>query len=164
LGSVSAQVAAHARCPVAVVRRPPGPGTKVVVGIDGSAQAGQVLRLGAAQARRTGGTLLAVHAYRLPPLPAAYAPNPGVDEHVCRATADEVLDRVLRDSEQAVTDVKVERLVQGGPPAWVLVEAAADAGGLVVGARGLGGFTGLVLGSVSQQVVRHAPCPVLVAH
>ena len=62
------------------------------------------------------------------------------------------------------TDVKIERRVVHGPPARVLLEAAAGAAVLVVGARGLGGFSGLVLGSVSQQVVRHAPGPVIVAH
>lgn len=164
VGSVSAHLAAHARCPVAVVRPPAGTGTDVVVGLDGSAQADAALHLGLAEARRLGGALVAVHAYRLPPLPAAYAPNPGVDVSGHRAAAEEALDRVLGDIEQDVTDVKVERLVRPGPPARVLLEAAADAAALVVGARGLGGFTGLMLGSVSQQVLRHAPCPVLIAH
>jgi nucleotide-binding universal stress UspA family protein len=164
VGSTSAQLAAHARCPVAVVRPPTGRGTDVVVGIDGSAQSNAALRLGLAEARRIGGTLIATHAYRLPPLPAAYAPNPGIDERVHRTAAEEVLDRALGDIEQGVTDVKLERLVRPGPPARVLLEAATDAAALVVGARGLGGFTGLILGSVSQQVLRHAPCPVVIAH
>ena len=46
----------------------------------------------------------------------------------------------------------------------MLVAAADGAAALVVGARGLGGFTGLIVGSVSQQVLRHAHCPVLIAH
>jgi nucleotide-binding universal stress UspA family protein len=164
IGSVSAQLAAHARCPVAVVRPPAGHGSDVVVGIDGSAQSEQALRLGLTEARRLGGALIAVHAYQLPPLPAAYAPNPGIDETAHRATAEEVLDRTLADIEQTATDVKIERRVQAGPPARVLLEASADAAALVIGARGLGGFTGLILGSVSQQLIRHAPCPVIVVH
>jgi nucleotide-binding universal stress UspA family protein len=164
LGSVSAQLAAHARCPVAVVRPPTGPGTDVVVGIDGSAQSDRALRLALTEARRLGGTLTAVHAYQLPPLPAAYAPNPGIDATAHHAAAEETLDRALADIDQTRTDVKIERRVQPGPPARVLLEAATDAAALIVGARGLGGFTGLILGSVSQQVLRHAPCTVLIAH
>ena len=64
---------------------------------------------------------------------------------------------------RSATDVKIKRLVQAGPPARVLCEAAADAAALVVGVRGLGGFAGMVLGSVSQQVLRHAPGTVVVA-
>ncbi|MEX0868262.1 MAG: universal stress protein, partial [Nitriliruptoraceae bacterium] len=59
-------------------------------------------------------------------------------------------------------DVAVETRVVAGTPARVLVAQAADADLLVVAARGLGGFRGLMLGSVSQQVVTHAPCPVVV--
>ncbi len=166
LGSVSAQVAAHARCPVAVVRKPAsGTAADVVVGVDGSAQSDHALRLGLAEARRFGGTLVAVHGYRLPPLPAAYAPNPGVDEKAHRASAESVLDQALADVEAATPEMKIERRIAAGPPARALLEAsAAGAAALVVGSRGLGGFAGLVLGSVSQQVVRHAPCPVIVAH
>jgi nucleotide-binding universal stress UspA family protein len=61
-------------------------------------------------------------------------------------------------------EVEQRRAVVPGPPAGVLLEAARGAAALVVGARGLGGFAGLVAGSVSQQVLRHADCPVLVAH
>ncbi len=54
-----------------------GTATDVVVGIDGSAESARALELGLAEARRTGGTLIALHAYRYPPVAAAYAPDPG---------------------------------------------------------------------------------------
>jgi nucleotide-binding universal stress UspA family protein len=56
----------------------------------------------------------------------------------------------------------VERVVREGQPAEVLVEAAEDADLLVVGSRGLGGFRGLLLGSVGQQCAHHARCPVVI--
>ena len=58
--------------------------------------------------------------------------------------------------------MECERLAPEGPPATVLVEQASDASMLVVGSRGRGTVAGLVLGSVSQEVVKHAACPVLV--
>ena len=63
----------------------------------------------------------------------------------------------------ATLDLDVEARAVHGAPAAVLLEAAANASMLVVGARGVGGFAGLALGSVSQQVLRHAPCTVIVA-
>jgi nucleotide-binding universal stress UspA family protein len=163
-GSVAGHVAAHARCPVAVVGRAPAAGaTDVVVGVDGSAQSYAALRLGVFEARRFGGALIPVHAYRLPPLPAAYGPNPGVDAESHRVAAEERLDRALAGVETDAPDVKMQRWVVHGAPAAALADASDGAAALVVGARGLGGFAGLVLGSVSQQVIRHAPCPVVVA-
>ncbi|HEY6748791.1 MAG TPA: universal stress protein [Mycobacteriales bacterium] len=163
VGSVSAQVAAHARCPVAVIHPGSPTAADVVVGVDGSVQSDRAIRIGLAEAHRTGGSLIAVHSYRCPPLPATYAPNPGVDTEAHRLAAEELLDRALGDIETR-TDIKVQRRVVHGGPAAVLLEAATGAAVLVVGARGLGGFSGLVLGSVSQQVIRHAPCPVIVSH
>jgi len=164
MGSVSGQVAEHGHCPVAVVRAPASSATDVVVGIDGSAESRRALRLGLAEARRTGGTLLAVHAYRLPAVAAAYAPNPGVEPVGHRQLAEQTLAGALGEVETENPDVKIERRVEHGPAARVLLAAAGGAAALVVGARGLGGFAGLVTGSVSQQVLRHAHCPVLVAH
>ena len=164
MGSVSGQLAEHAACPVAVVRPVHGSAVDVVVGIDGSPESGRALQLGLAEARRTGGTLIALHAYRYVPVAAAYAPNPGIDQFSQRELAEENLDRALGDVEERNPDVKIERRIEHGSSAAVLVAAADGAAALVVGARGLGGFAGLILGSVSQQVLRHAHCPVLVAH
>ncbi len=164
MGSVSGQLAEHAACPVAVVR-PATPGAvDVVVGIDGSPASARALELGLAEARRTGGTLIALHAYRYPPVAAAYAPNPGYGADSQREVAEQTLTDALGDVEGRNPDVKIERRVDHGPAARVLLGAADGAAVLVVGARGMGGFTGLIAGSVSQQVLRHAHCPVLVAH
>ena len=163
MGSVSGQVAEHAHCPVAVVRPVAASATDVVVGVDGSDEWICALQLGIRAARRTGGTLIALHAYRLPPVSAGYAANPGVDAVSYREMAEKTLGDVL-SLEARDPDVTIERRVDHGPAARVLLAVAEGAAALVVGARGLGGFKGLATGSVSQQVLRHAHCPVLVAH
>ena len=164
MGTVSGQVAEHGHCPVAVVRPTARAATDVVVGIDGSERSAGALDLALAQARRTGGTLVAVHALQLPPGAGACAPNPGVNLTDHREMAEKCLDDALGDVEARNPDVRIERRVEPGPAARVLLHAADGAAALVVGARGLGGFAGLVTGSVSQQVLRHARCPVLVVH
>ena len=164
MGSMSGQVAEHASCPVAVARPVDGSAADIVVGIDSSPQSARALELGLAEARRTHGTLIALHAYRYPPVAAAYAPNPGYNANSQREMAERTLAEALGDVEARNPDVKIERRIDHGPAARVLLEAADGAAVLVVGARGMGGFTGLIVGSVSQQVMRHAHCPVLVAH
>jgi nucleotide-binding universal stress UspA family protein len=165
-GSVAAQVAAHGHCPVAVVRPPADRfSTDVVVGVDGSAASQAALLLAADDARRSGGTLVAVHGYRLPPLGAAgnvarFGPGAADSRHAAEA----VLDHALRASDLAASDLKIERRVMPGSAAAALIDASTGAAAVYVGARGLGGFTGLILGSVSQQLVRHAAGPVIVVH
>ena len=104
-------------------------------------------------------------AYGYPPVAAAYAPNPGFGAAGLRELAEQTLaDAALGEVEARNPDVKIERRIEHGPTAGVLLAAADGATALVVGARGPGGFTGLIVGSVSQQVLRHARCPVLAAH
>jgi len=163
LGSVAEQVATNARCPVAVVRPPSAPDlVDVVAGVDGSSHSDVTLRLAAAEAARFGGRLIVVHAYRLPP-PAEYGPNAGVDEPHHRAAAEELVERALDHLRTDRETLKIEaRAVHGGAAA-ALIDAASTAAVLVVGARGSGGFERLRIGSVSQHVLRQAPCTVVIA-
>lgn len=73
-----------------------------------------------------------------------------------------MLEKAVDDALGVTPGVEVEQSVLEGTPAQVLVEAAQGADLLVVGTRGHGGFTGLLLGSVSQQAAHHAPCPVVI--
>jgi nucleotide-binding universal stress UspA family protein len=163
LGSVAEQVAASARCPVAVVRPASTPDpVDVVVGVDGSSHSDLTLRLAATEAARFGGRLIVVHAYRLP-VPAEYGPNAGVDEPHHRAAAEELVERTLDQLGPDSDGLKIEtRAVHDGAAA-ALLNAASAAAVLVVGARGLGGFERLRIGSVSQHVLRHASCAVIIA-
>jgi nucleotide-binding universal stress UspA family protein len=84
-------------------------------------------------------------------------------EEVFRSRAERVLDTLLGEVEEAVGDVEVRRtVIEDRHPAEALVSVSADADLLVVGSRGLGGFTEMLLGSVSHAAVLHAVCPVVV--
>jgi nucleotide-binding universal stress UspA family protein len=76
--------------------------------------------------------------------------------------AEELLRKTVEPALATRPGVHVTTRAGQGPPARTLIDAAAGADLLVVGSRGRGGFAGLLLGSVSQQVVNHAPCPVVV--
>jgi nucleotide-binding universal stress UspA family protein len=157
LGSVSTQVAGHARCPVLVVRpaeRPggtavEGPEGPVVVGVDGSEPGRLAVTLAAEEAVRRGAGLVLMH----------------VEAAQQRAGEADLLDAAAADVRTRHPGLTAERRpVRAAKPERALVEASGQAGLLVVGSRGRGGFAGLLLGSVSQAVVQHAHCPVLIAH
>jgi nucleotide-binding universal stress UspA family protein len=78
--------------------------------------------------------------------------------------AQQVADDAFAAAKKLQTSLEGEALAPQGQPADVLLEEGADAALIVVGRRGLGGFRSLLLGSVSQQVVQHATCPVVVVN
>lgn len=140
---------------------------RVVVGIDGSAHGRQALAFAFAEARLRGVGLRVVHAWTVPPLTlAGIAVMPVVEQVHDELRSD--AEAVLREELEAVVPdrdgVEIETLAVEGQPAAVLVAAAAGAELLVVGSRGHGSLVGAVLGSVSQQCLHHAPCPVAVVH
>jgi len=135
-------------------------GTDVVVGVDGSPSSKAALRWALDQARLTKARLRAVIAWEVTP----YA-GWGVLAHEDFGAA---AGKLLRETvEEALgydppLDVEVVETVRPGHPAQVLIDESARATLLVVGSRGHGGFSGTLLGSVSQLCVQHAHCPVLV--
>jgi len=141
-------------------------GHRIVVGVDGTAPSKSALRWAIHQARLTGASVDAVTGYRIPP-PLYQPPKmvAGVDikdfeESACRILTEAVSD--VSDVSATDSEVQVAQQVIHGNPAKVLVDAADGADLLVLGNRGHGGFTGMLLGSVSTHCVTHAHCPVAV--
>jgi nucleotide-binding universal stress UspA family protein len=152
-------------------RTPPA----VVVGVDGSDGAKEALRWALAEARLRKAPLRIVHAWTYAYMGVAaggfgymggFGPNSviEVENNDLQRAAEELVDRLIAEVVGDVKDIQIEREVIDGGAAEVLIGAAASGDLLVVGSRGHGGFAGLLLGSVSQQCVHHAPCPVVVVH
>jgi nucleotide-binding universal stress UspA family protein len=130
----------------------------VIVGVDGSAESVTALKWASAYASVTGATLRAAIAWHYPavgPGPVGLAPE---------SVSDEVRQSMRRVLANAVAAAKAdaEQVVAYGHPAQVLVDASKAAELLVVGSRGHGAFTGMMVGSVSIHCVTHAHCPVVV--
>jgi nucleotide-binding universal stress UspA family protein len=171
LGSVSLAVARHVSCPVLVVKgRPRKKLENVLVAMDGSEDSFQALRflLSLPLGRQTKLRLLSVvEPIRYP----ASAPG-ALRGHLTqmlkeleserRGQLEKVLEGAAAQLEGSIT--RVTRSTPTGDPADVIVAGAAarDTDLVVVGARGLGGMTRLLLGSVSEKVLRYAGCPVLI--
>jgi nucleotide-binding universal stress UspA family protein len=138
----------------------------IVVGVDHSHGARAALRFAFEEARLRRATLRAVHAWLFGYIGTvgfeSSFPVLGGELDELRSAAEAALDTTLQEALPDAGGVTIERRVVGGTPAAVLVEESRDAEMLVVGSRGLGGFSGLLLGSVSQQCAHHAACPVVV--
>ncbi|MFE7524554.1 universal stress protein [Kitasatospora sp. NPDC057542] len=136
---------------------------RIVVGVDGSPASEQALRWAIDYARAVGGTVHAIAAWEYPAfygwagqgVPTVETFNP---EEIAGKTLSEAITKVAGDD----AGVRITESVMPGNAARALLEAAKGAALIVVGSRGLGGFTGVLLGSVSRHLTEHAPCPVVV--
>jgi nucleotide-binding universal stress UspA family protein len=161
LGSVSNQCVHHAPCPVTVVRETLDSSrrARLVVGVDGSACGHEALMWAIAEAAARQQPLIAVAAWSWLDQPSGFDPDFGATD--VTAMAETAVARARREVSGG-SDLDIEIRPVNDLPARALVEASSDASLLVVGSRGLGGFRGLLLGSVSNNSVRHAHCPVVV--
>jgi nucleotide-binding universal stress UspA family protein len=137
------------------------PAGRIVVGVDGSASSAEALRWAAGQARLTGAELHAVMSWELP---TSYAWGPVMDDTDWEGDTRAALEQAITETLDEADAQRVQRHVVRGHPALALLDASEGADLLVVGSRGHGGFAGMLLGSVSQHVIAHATCPVLVIH
>lgn len=152
VGSTGVELASHATCPVVIVRhvdRPDGGNAgRVVVGVDGTHGGHEMIGFAFEQAAYRGCGLTAVHACR--------GRGAGrFDERLLAAGP-------LAGWRERYPRVDVRLDIVPGRAGGVLATASAGARLLVVGARGRGGFVGLLSGSVSQAVLHHACCPVAI--
>ena len=169
LGSVALPVVAHAHCPVVVV---PGDTLvaeprRILVAVDGSDASSRAVEMAFTIADATGATVTAVVGWNL-----EIHEGVVVTEHSSERWA--AVERRYAAVGHGIVDpvsarhpgVEVDVVVRHGSPARAVVETAAelDVDLVVVGSRGLGGFRGLLLGSVSRRVVEHAGRVVMVVH
>ncbi|GID32570.1 universal stress protein [Paractinoplanes brasiliensis] len=161
LGSVSVAVSAHAKCPVVVVRGEPAGEAPVVVGVDDSpsAQVALVFAVEAALARGVG--LRVIRAW---PQVTGLWEQSQIVTRVVTEQERRPFDELIAGWQRKHPELTISAEAVVAHPAAALAEAGRDAQLLVVGTRGRGAMLGMVLGSVSQHVLRHSPCTVVVAH
>ncbi len=138
----------------------------VVVGVDSSDGAKEALRFALDEAKLRQATLRVVHTWLYGNIGVkgieGFTPVVGADLGDLRRAAEVALDATMHEVVPDPNGLAIERRVVEGAPATVLVDESRHADLLVVGSRGHGGFTGLLLGSVSQQCAHHAACPVVI--
>jgi nucleotide-binding universal stress UspA family protein len=166
VGSTAVHLAAHGRCPVLVVREQGEDTGPIMVGVDESSTGAGAVDFAFAEAALRGVDLVALHAWTTwnAPMPTPQdeaAPYANAPEALA-ARKERLLSEALAGHQETYPGVNVKREVVHGGTREALIEASRTAQLLVVGARGRGGFAGLLLGSVSQAMLHHAHCPVAV--
>ncbi|HKS43498.1 MAG TPA: universal stress protein [Amycolatopsis sp.] len=156
-GSTLSAVTAHARCPVVVVRGE-GRDGPVVVGVAGAPASESAVAAAFDEVTWRGAALAAVHA-------VGEAEHAGPSPREQQAILGEervVLSASLAGWREKYPDVRVDEIVVAGEPRKTLLDFSRQAQLVVVGTRGHGGFTGLLLGSTSHALIHHAHCPVMI--
>lgn len=155
--SVALPLTARAPCPVVVVREPEHVTQEpayFVVGVDGSAHSAAAVDMAFEEADLRGALVRALYVWHPPLLGSP-------DEHATMRECRRMLSETVAGREATHPDVELHHEVLRGHPVQVLTDASEHSLGLVVGTRGRGGFTGMLLGSVSQGALHHARCPVI---
>lgn len=162
IGSVSQHVATHASCPVVVVRESVSQTPRIVVGVDGSGGSAAALEFACRRAELTGETVVAVHAWKIGKvqmdrkgqLPTDIGPS--IEDR----------ERLLSESVAGVRadhpDVTLLQEAIPVSPGQALVDESTNASLVVTGSHGRGAFSGMLLGSVSHEVLCRAQCPVAI--
>ncbi|NMH99306.1 universal stress protein [Pseudonocardia acidicola] len=138
-------------------------GAPVVAGVDGSDSALEAVRWAAREAARRGSPLRLVNAFGW--MSTERVTDPGLGDSYREVLLDAARDEVARAAAAATETapgVQIDRQVSSGYPVAVLTNESASAQLVVVGNRGLGGFSGLLAGSVAIALAAHAACPVVV--
>lgn len=134
---------------------------RILVGVDGSEGSARALRWALGEAGAHGMMVDAVAVWESPNVYGEGFYSPEGERQVAEA-AHQLLDRTIADVVGDHPGVEIHPIVYRGDPAEVLCQWSEDAQLLVVGSRGLGGFSGLLLGSVSAKCAHHSSCPVVV--
>jgi nucleotide-binding universal stress UspA family protein len=161
LGSVSATISAQAHCPVVVVRGDPDAKGPIVVGVDDSATARLALDFAAGEAAVRGVPLRVIRAW--PPVDGLWYGSP-LDTGTITAAERQPFDDLVAGWRSKHPELEISAEAVVAHPAAALLDAGASAQLLVCGSRGRGPVRGLLLGSVSQHLLRHAACTVVVVH
>ncbi|WP_026303407.1 universal stress protein [Jongsikchunia kroppenstedtii] len=166
IGSTAWALAGHAKCSVTIVHDQPGRQAPdrpvVVVGVDGSPSSASAVDVAFTEAGLMGAKLVAVHAwdYRIPG--PVLDPFHGLSLPDVEQAATTLLSDQLAAYREQHPEVEVEQVLAHDQPIPAITAAALDADLLVVGSRGRGGFTSLLLGSTSHGLLSTVECPLMI--
>ncbi|MCA1008359.1 universal stress protein [Rhodococcus hoagii] len=165
VGSTGQRVANHARCPVLVCRggAPAASDDRpIVVGVDGSALSIHAVGVAYEYAAVLGARLVAVHAWGPARTVQRYGAFRLVDWSAVEAEERALMAESMAGHSAAWPDVDVETVLEQNSAGRTLLEYAGQARFVVVGSRGRSRISGALLGSTSQNLLHHAPCPVMI--
>lgn len=163
LGETAHQVAAHAKCPVAVIRKDSDSAYgRITAGVDRSPHSRKALAWAFDEAVRTSRDLRVIHIWQ-----PDDAKDPGLgsaDWQSYMASARSQIEASVASQQELHPSVKVQTELIDGNPTRTLVDKSHDSDMVVIGARGIGGFEGLTLGRVAVDLLSHASSSVLIMH